>query len=155
MVPLEGERTPVPLLTSIFDEKQPRVSPDMKWLAYVSNESGRYEVYVRSLAPNGGRVPVSAEGGGEPLWGPDSHHLYYRVADKVIEATITTAPSLGVATRKTLFGGPFATDIFHPDYDIAPDGKSFVMVKPAQDRRRLVLVTNWARELQRRIGNAK
>jgi serine/threonine protein kinase/Tol biopolymer transport system component len=155
MVPLEGEQTPVPLLTSIFDEKQPRVSPDMKWLAYVSNESGRYEVYVRSLAPNGGRVPVSAEGGGEPLWGPDSHHLYYRVADKVIEATITTAPSLGVATRKTLFGGPFATDIFHPDYDIAPDGKSFVMVKPAQDRRRLVLVTNWARELRRRMANTK
>ncbi len=155
MVPLEGDHKPVPLLTSIYDEKEPRVSPDMKWLAYVSNESGRYEVYVRSLAPSGGRVPVSTEGGGEPLWGPDSRHLYYRVADKLIEATLTTTPALGVATRKGLFGGPFATDIFHPDYDIAPDGKSFVMVKPAQDRRRLVLVTNWARELQRRMANTK
>ncbi len=155
MVPLEGDRTPVPLLTSSYDEKQPRVSPDMKWLAYMSNESGRYEVYVRSLAPNGGRMPVSTEGGGEPLWGPDSRHLYYRVADKVIEATLSTTPALGVATRRDLFSGPFAADVYHPDYDIAPDGKSFVMVKPAQDRRRLVLVTNWARELRRRMGSTR
>ena len=152
---LAGDSTPVPLLTSINDEKEPRPSPDSRWLAYVSNESGREEVYVRSMTPGGGRVPVSAEGGGEPLWAPQGLTLYYRFGNEVIEATLATTPSLRVTGRRVLFSGPYASDIFHPNYDVAPDGKSFLMVRPVDQSRGLVMVVNWAGELRRRIGGVE
>ena len=152
---LTGDSTPVPLLVSINDEKEPRPSPDSRWLAYVSNESGREEVYVRSMTPGGGRVPVSAEGGGEPLWAPQGLTLYYRFGNEVIEATLATTPSLRVTGRRVLFSGPYASDIFHPNYDVAPDGKSFLMVRPVDQSRGLVMVVNWAGELRRRIGGVE
>ena len=156
MVPLTGDRKPVPLLNSVNDEKEPRVSPDSRWLAYISNESGREEVYVRALLGTG-RVPVSAGGGGEPLWSPDGKQLYYRVGDRLMEATIATTPTLSVTGRRVVFAGPYASDIFHPNYDVAPDGKSFVMVRPPAGTLRVVMVVNWVRELQRRTtdGRAK
>jgi serine/threonine-protein kinase len=154
MVPVIGERTPIPLLATASNEKEPRVSPDSKWLAYLSNESGREEVYLRQLAAGSGRVQVSAGGGGEPLWAPDGRRLFYRVADKLMEATLSFTPSLAVTGRRIVFSGPYATDMWHPNYDVSPDGKSFVMVRPAGESRRLVLVLNWARELQA-LRNAK
>ncbi len=153
--PLIGDSTPVPLLTGPSDEKEPRASPDSRWLAYVSNESGREEVYVKALAPGGGRVPVSAGSGGEPLWAPDGLRLFYRAGDQVVEATIATAPSLRVTGRRVLFTGPYGTDVFHPNYDVAPDGRSFLMVRPVDQSRGLVMVINWARELRRRIGGVR
>ncbi len=152
LVPLTGQRTRVPILVNINDDKEPRVSPDSKWLAYVSNESGREEVYVRALSGTGGRVPVSAGGGGEPLWSRDGRRLFYRTGAKLMAATIATAPSLTVTTRETLFEGPFATDIYHPNYDVAPDGQSFVMIRPVEENRQLVMVVNWIQELRQRIG---
>ena len=153
--PLSGDTTPVGLLTSVHDEKQPRPSPDSRWLAYVSNESGREEVYVRSLAPGGGRVPVSANGGGEPLWAPRAFTLFYREGERIIEATLAQAPSLRVVSRRVLFAGPYASDVFHPNWDISPDGKSFLMVRPVDLSRGFVLVVNWAAELRRRAGSGQ
>ena len=150
LLPLTGERKPVPLLTSIDDDKQPRVSPDSKWLAYVSNQSGREEVYVRPLTGGGARVSVSTGGGGEPLWAPDGKRLYYRAGARLMAARIATSPSFAVTGRDTLFEGPFTTDPYHPNYDVAPDGKSFVMVRPVEENRRLVMVVNWIQELRQR-----
>ena len=135
LVPLNGERKRIPVLVSINDDKQPRISPDGRWLAYVSNESGRGEVYVRALSGGGGRVPVSSGGGGEPLWSPDGTRLFYRDDAKLIAATIATAPSLAVTARETLFEGPYATDPYHPNYAVAPDGRSFVMIRPVEENR--------------------
>jgi Tol biopolymer transport system component len=153
--PLVGDTTPVPLLVGPHDEKMPRASPDSRWLAYISNESGREEVYIRSMTPGGGRVPVSAGGGGEPLWAARGLTLYYRVGSEVVEATIATTPSLRVSGRRVLFSGPYATDIFHPNYDVARDGKSFLMVRPVDQSRGLVIVVNWARELRGRTGGTQ
>ena len=155
MVPLTGERTPVPLLTRVDDDKQPRVSPDGKWLAYVSNETGREEVYVRPLVSGGARVAVSTGGGGEPLWSPDGRRLFYRAGARLMVAHFATAPSLVVTARDTLFEGPYTTDPFHPNYDVAPDGKSFVMVRPVEANRQLVMVVNWIQELRRRTGGGR
>jgi serine/threonine-protein kinase len=152
---LSGDSTPVVILNSANDEKQPRPSPDSRWLAYVSNESGREEVYVKALAPGGGRVRVSVGGGGEPLWTPSGMRLVYRTGDQVVEATIATAPSLRVTGRRVLFSGPYGTDVFHPNYDVAPDGRSFLMVQPVDQSRGLMMVVNWVRELKARMGGAK
>jgi eukaryotic-like serine/threonine-protein kinase len=152
--PVTGERKPVPVLANINDDKQPRVSPDSKWLAYVSNESGREEVYVRALAGGGGRVPVSTGGGGEPLWSRDGRRVHYRIGDKVMAATIAGSQTPTVTGRETLFEGPYATDLYHPNYDVAPDG-SFVMVRPVEENRHLVMVVNWIQELRQRTRSGK
>jgi serine/threonine-protein kinase len=154
LLPLGGTQKPVPLLVNINDDKEPRVSPDSKWLAYVSNETGREEVYLRSLSGTGGRVPVSVGGGGEPLWSRDGKKLYYRTGAKLIAATVATAPSLAVTTREVLFEGPYATDVYHPNYDVAPGG-GFVMVRPVEEGRQLVVAVNWSQELRQRIGGSK
>jgi hypothetical protein len=154
-LPLEGEQTPVPLLTSIDDDKEPRVSPDNRWLAFVSNHSGREEVYVRPLSGAGPRVAISTGGGGEPLWAPDGTRLYYRSGLWLLAARVVTTPTFAVLARDTLFEGPFTTDPFHPNYDVAPDGKSFVMVRPIEQDRQLIMVVNWAEELRQRTRGAK
>ena len=142
---------PVPLLNSAADELMPRASPDGKWLAYVSDESGQYEVYLRPLAAGAGRIPVSTGGGIEPLWSPDGRTIYYRNGTRMVAAAVTT-PALAVTGRRVLFDAPFDADPFHPNYDVSGDGKSFVMLKSADDDRQLVVVQNWARELQARTA---
>jgi eukaryotic-like serine/threonine-protein kinase len=154
-LPLAGERTPVPLLTSIDDDKQPRVSPDGRWLAYVSNQSGREEVYVRPLTGAGARVAVSTGGGGEPLWARDGTHLYYRAGGWLLAARVVTSPSFAVLGRDTLFDAPYTSDLFHANYDVAPDGKSFVMIRPVEQERQLIMVVNWIEELRQRTKGAK
>jgi serine/threonine-protein kinase len=155
LLPLGGDRKPVPLLTSIDDDKQPRVSPDSKWLAYVSDHSGREEVYVRPLTGEGARVAISSGGGGEPLWAPDGNRLYYRAGARMIAVHVTTSPTFAVTTRDTLFEGPYTTEPYHPNYDVTPDGKGFVMVRPVEKNRQLVMVVNWIQELRQRVGGGK
>ncbi|MEP7327098.1 MAG: hypothetical protein ABI836_14200, partial [Gemmatimonadota bacterium] len=151
LMPLTGDRKPVPLIANINDDKEPRVSPDSRWLAYVSNESGREEVYLRTLSGGGGRIPVSVGGGGEPLWSRDGKRLYYRSGARLMAATIATSPSLAVTSRELLFEGPFATDPYHPNYDVTPDG-TFIMIRPVEENRQLVMVVNWIQELRQRTG---
>jgi eukaryotic-like serine/threonine-protein kinase len=105
LLPLAGERKRVPVLVGINDDKQPRISPDSKWLAYVSNESGREEVYLRALSGAGGRVPVSAGGGGEPVWSRDGTRLFYRADARLIMATIATLPTLAVTRARHALRG--------------------------------------------------
>jgi serine/threonine-protein kinase len=155
LLPLNGERKPQTLLGSADDDKHPRLSPDSKWLAYTSNESGREEVYLRALTGGGGRVPVSTGGGAEPLWSPDGRRIYYRSGAALMAATVVTSPALAVTGREKLFEGPYTTDPFHPNYDVAPDGKSFVMLRPVEGNRQLVMVLNWVQELRRRTGGGK
>ena len=150
-LPLAGQRTAVPFLVNPNDDRQPRVSPDSRWVAYMSNETGREEVYVRSLS-GGGRVPVSTGGGGEPLWSRDGKRIFYRTEGRLIAATVSTSPSLAVTARDSVLAGPFAADLFHPNYDVAPDGRSFVMIRPVEADRHVVLVVNWLEELRRRTG---
>ena len=153
--PRVGVRTPVPVVVGPSDDKQPRVSPDGKSLAYVSDESGREEVYVRPMAAGGGRVAVSSGGGGEPLWSRDGRRLYYRAGSKLMVAGIVMGAQPAVGARTMLFDGPFETDQFHPNYDVFPDGSGFVMVRTNEESRRLVLVINWAAELRQRLGGGK
>ena len=155
LLPLTGERKPVPLLTGPTDDKMPRISPDSKWLAYVSDESGAEEVYGRLLSGPGGRVAVSAGGGMEPVWSRDGKRLFYRNGTRMMSATIATIPALSVTARQMLFDAPFASDPYHPNFDVAPDGKSFLMIRPMYEDRQMVMVVNWAEELRKRVGGKK
>jgi serine/threonine-protein kinase len=152
--PLDGGKS-IPVLNGINDDKQPRISPDGKWLAYVSNESGREEVYVRALSGGGGRVPVSTGGGGEPLWAENGRRLFYRSQSRVMAATIATQPSLQVTGRELVFEGQFASDLWHPNYDVTGDGQTFIMVRPVEENRQLVMVVNWIEELRRRTRGGR
>ena len=151
-LPLTGERVPVPILTGINDDKHPRVSPDGKLLAYTSNETGREEVYLRAVSGRAARVRVSTGGGGEPLWSPDGRRIYYRAGSDLMAASVAASPALAITGRDRLFEGRFATSLWHPDYDVAPDGKSFVMLRPVEENRQLVMVVNWIQELRRRTA---
>ena len=154
-LPLAGERVPVPILTGVNDDKHPRVSPDGRLLAYTSNETGREEVYLRALSGRAARVRVSTGGGGAPLWSPDGRQLYYRTGAAMMAANVAASPALAVSGRDTLFTGRFTTSPWHQNYDVAPDGKSFVMLRPVEEHRQLVMVLNWIEELRRRTARKR
>ncbi len=120
-----------------------RYSPDGRWIAYTSDESGRMEIYIRASTPGGGRVPVSVNGGRRPVWSRDGRRLYYWEEQRMVEAVVSTVPSPRVVSRTTLFSGPYADD-----YDIAADGR-FLMIEAERSGVSLVAVPGWRKELRR------
>ena len=158
-VRLGGDSTPVPLVASAFSEFHPAVSPDGKWLAFTSNESGNNEVYVRPFPDTrGGRWQVSNGGGLEPAWAPQGRELYYVSPNgHLMAAEVRTNPTFSVAGTSTLFDvSGFFTDLFHQAYAVEPSGRSFLVFAPrrqAVERRSppVVWVDGWFRDLEARL----
>ncbi len=119
-------------------------SPDGRWIAYNSDESGQVEVYVRPFADSGGRVQISTGGGVHPVWSPDGDHVYYWQASRLISATLARAPSLHVVSREQLFEGRY-----RPEFDISHDGTRFLMIESQSSGLKLVVIPNWGTELRR------
>ena len=158
-----GEPEAFPVVETPAHEQGPALSPDARWIAYVSNESGRNEIYVRYCPRCAGdeaasgeestrRWQLSTDGGGEPAWAPDGRSLYYRRGGRMIEVPFLDAEGAprGGASR-ILFEGPYvADDSGNQNYDVAPDGR-FLLVKslgdPGPPRVRVVL--DWFEELRR------
>jgi Tol biopolymer transport system component len=141
---LDAKAPLTPLAAGPFQERSPAVSPDGRYLAFASDESGRDEVYVQPLKGTG-RVPVSAGGGSEPRWAPTGKEIYYWSRDTLYAAPVVTSPTLAIGSRRFVLTGHYAREPFHANYDVAPDGKSFVLVRPVQSRdaRGLYVVLNW------------
>ena len=141
----DGTRTATPVVATRFPERHPRVSPDGRWLAYVSRENERWEVYVRSLAGRPQRRQVSVDGAlsWAIAWSPDGRRLYYRGRDRgVWMAEVTTTPALVVGRPVRLF----SADEYDESLDLAPDGKRFAMVRESpQPRQQIQLVVNGLR----------
>jgi Tol biopolymer transport system component len=158
-VPLDGTGAPAgpgrPVVSSAFLTAAPRVSPDGRWLAYISDETGKAEVYVRAFPGPGPRAQVSSGGGGEPQWSRDGGAVYYRNGRALLAARLTTTPSLAVAGRDTLFTGGYLGDVTHPNYDVAPDGRGFLMLQAAADESETLVVHGWAHELRARLGGRR
>jgi eukaryotic-like serine/threonine-protein kinase len=163
LLPLVGDRRPQPLLQTPYDELNAEPSPDGRWLAYESNESGPYEIYVRPF-PNvtAGRWQVSTSGGTRPLWARNGHELFYESMGALMRVPVTTGSTFAAGTPSRLFDAPY---FFGPlvvgrgrTYDVSPDGRRFLMIKegsaatdePAPSAR-LVLVQHWFEELKRRV----
>ena len=154
---LEGADEPRPFLVTRDTEAQPDLSPDGRWIAYVSDESGRLEVYARPLPGPGAKVQISAEGGKEPAWSRDGREIFFRNGDRMMSAPVKTGMELQVGRPTTLFSVPGLLTLPFLEfrqYDAAPDGQSFVMlqVPPAPPTEAPVLVSNWFTELERKTA---
>jgi len=157
-----GGRGPIePLVASPFREAYPVPSPDQRWLAFVSDQSGRNEVYVQPLSGEGDQVQISQEGGAEPVWGPDGHEIFFRgttgEADaELMVATLRTTPVFSVLNRRALFSvAEMVGSAPHANYDISPDGRTFAMVRRSAANR-IVVIQNLPELLRRlRIAGAE
>jgi serine/threonine-protein kinase len=121
---------PVRFLGTQFREGTAKFSPDGRFVAYVSDESGREEVYVRSFSGAGARVQVSASGGGQPVWSRDGRSLVFRGDGGVQEAAFRSTPEPAAESPRVLFADRFASPQAgtHTGYDVFPDGR-FLMVE--------------------------
>jgi hypothetical protein len=159
---LETRETKV-ILATPFGEAFPSISPDGHWLAYASNESGGYAVYVRPFPTGKGKWQVSDVGGAHPQWSHDGSELFWRTDEGIMVADVETgAGTFRAGKVRQLFSGPFqggplgvAIGGFQfGDYDVAPDGERFVMFPDSQkagrgDHAHITLVTRWFDELER------
>jgi Tol biopolymer transport system component len=151
-VPLTGEKTVSVLVTSPYTESLPRLSPDGKWLAYQSNETDRFEIYVRPFPGTGARVQVSDGGGTEPIWGKDGRSLYYRgPVGEVVKVMVTTGNDFSIGKREVALTGDYLTDSSHPNWDVAPNG-NFLLLKRAGAESQTIVVHNWVRELREKTA---
>jgi eukaryotic-like serine/threonine-protein kinase len=151
----EDKGKPRPFLQTTFREGAPVFSPDGRWLAYVSDESGRNEIYVRPFPGPGEKWTISSEGGNEPIWPSGSKQLFYRGPDAMMAVDVTTSPTFSAGSPRRVFDDKYdRSNAFWPNYDVTSDGKRFLMVKtssrtpaPAQ----ISVVLNWFEELKRRV----
>jgi serine/threonine protein kinase/Tol biopolymer transport system component len=132
LLPLDRDRAARPLIASPSDESAPRFSPDGRSLAYVSNETGRNEVYVRSVTDSSRTRPVSTDGGAEPVWARDGSELFYRTGTKMMAASVAAGAEMRIGTPRALFDGEFEKGtIDAANYDVTADQR-FVMVQAAE-----------------------
>ncbi len=148
-----GDTALTPLVSGPADEFAPAVSPDGRWFAYVSNESGRGEVFVRLLEdPGAGRTQVSLNGGEEPRWAPSGKELFYRTrAGEMMAAEVTLGATFTAQPPRVLFSMPnAATDNYHHAYAVGRDGRFLMIDQGVSDNGGLVMVFNWLEELKGR-----
>ena len=154
-----SDRKAQPFIRTPFNEAAPRFSPDGRWLAYISNESGRYEIYVQAYPGPGGKYQISTEGGTEPAWNPKGRELFYRSGDKMMAVDIATQPGFTAGKPRILFQGPYEVAPVEIDnYDVSPDGQRFLMLKPAEQAQSLTqinVVLNWFEELKQKVPTGK
>ena len=133
-LPLEGDRKLIPLLTTEFSERQPRLSPDGRWLAYVSDESGRFEVYVRRFPVTEEKWQVSTRGGIWPYWKGDGKEIYYVGLDAILMAApVSAGQTFSVGPPESLFQTRLRVWTVARQYAASRDGQRFLMIYPTQD----------------------
>ncbi len=152
---VDSGSTPRPYLKTRADEFAPDVAPDGNWVAYTSDESGRFEVYVRSFPEPAGKVQVSLTGGTEPRWSRDGRELFYRNGDQMMVARVSSQPAFTVLQRAELFRGSFPSNPYFAQYDVAPDGQHFLVTQGPQDSRDLIVVLNWFDQLRGKKAGAR
>jgi hypothetical protein len=151
LLSLEGNRTARPWLETPAGEWAGRLSPDGRWMAYNSNESGATEVYVQAFPGPGGKWLVSQGGGGNPIWSRDGRQLFYRRGDQVLQVDVETSPVFTLGKPTVLFSGRYR--MTGRDFDVSPDGTRFVMMRNNDPRTtsRLNVSLNWWRSLDTRL----
>jgi serine/threonine-protein kinase len=142
------DTVPRMLLNGPYDEKAPALSPDGRWLAYVSNESGRDEVYVRPFPDvDGGKWQVSRNGGNEPLWAHSGRELFYRrFRSALVAVSVSSGAAFDLLGERALFPDTYEFDLQDRRYDVTPDDRRFVFIRAVVNdstaERHLTLVEN-------------
>ena len=126
-------------------------SPDGKAIAYASNESGLFQVYVSPYPGLDRKLPVSTEAGTHPKWNPNGRELFYRNGDKMMVVDVRTSPDLTLSEPRVLFEHRYAFGSAQTvaNYDVSPDGQRFLMVKDDSASGKINIVVNWFEELRR------
>jgi hypothetical protein len=155
MVPLTGDHTPVPVTSTPFAEIDGRVSPDGQWLAYVSNEAGPYDVYVRPFPSGTGKWPISSGGGLEPVWRRDGRELFYLAADRwLMSVEVDTAGAFRASPPARLFQTQLSnvlnTTYTRNQYAASGDGQRFLLCEPDGRPARITVIVNWTARLGHR-----
>ena len=154
MSPGAGARKPEPVLKTEFNETQPQFSPDGTWLAYISDETGRYEVYIQGFPEKRGKWKISTDGGAQPRWRRDGKELYYLAADArlmAVEMKIAgRAPEAGFP--KPLFDAPQRGNDTTSHFDVTSDGQRYLIRAPSGESRSspVTVVVNWTAGLKKR-----
>ena len=154
ILPMEGDLELQPFIASTNFECCARFSPDGRWIAYVSNETGVNQVYVSPVQEPHVKWLVSGEEGGEgPVWDPDGTGLFYRSSNRMMAVSVLTGPSFSTGKPSVLFEGSYATNSRMPGtqfYDVSTDGKRFLMIHE-DEINQLNVITNWFEELKRLV----
>ncbi len=146
------DQPPQPWLKARFRAMGAAFSRDGKYIAYVSDESGQYEIYVRPASGEGAKWQISSEGGEEPLWSKDGRELFYRTGPKWMAAEVTIEPQFKASTPRMLFEGPYL-NVPGVSYDVAADGR-FLMLEENYKQpttTQLQVILNWSEEVKRRV----
>ncbi len=151
---VEGERTTEPLLQTQANVSRPAISPDGRWMAYRSEETGRFEVYVGPF-PNveDGKWQISRDGGESPVWGPNGRELFYRSLNgqSMMAVRVETEPTFAAGSPEVLFTGSYYFGAGR-NYDLSPDGQRFLMIKEEEvGGAQINVVLNWFEELKRLV----
>jgi len=147
-----------PFVASDFDETSPALSPDGRWIAYVSAAGGQRNVYVRRFPEGDSQWRVSPDGGTGPVWARSGQELFYvNGADSMVVVDVSPGEGFEFGEERGLFPtASYRTDVFHQAYDVTEDGQRFVMIRinrtdpPIED---LIVVENFFVELRQRVPN--
>ena len=153
---LDGSGKVQPFLQSSFNLSSPRFSPDGRWVAYMTDESGRREVCVQPFPGPGGKWMISTNGGEAPRWAPNGREIFYFEGDELMSVDVETRPAFKAGTPHALFSA--AGYVGYGNYDVAPDGQHFLMIKQedvSANPRELNVILNWSEELERRVPQEK
>jgi serine/threonine protein kinase/Tol biopolymer transport system component len=156
--PLAAPKEAKPFLATPFYESDGAFSPDARWVAYQSDESGKSEIYVRDFPGGGNRFQVSIDGGSEPVWAKNGKELFYRAGKKLVSLPVKLGADFVPGPPKVLFQGDFAEGDQVPAYDVSPDGQRFYFVQQdpkTQELERISLILNWSEEVKRLAPGAK
>jgi len=152
VLPLEGDHTPRSYVRSKFVELRARFSPNGRWVAYQTNESGRPEVYVQAFPGPGGKWQISTAGGGEPQWGPDGKELFYLAQGRIMRVAVQTGASFEAGIPELAFGATLRPITTNNRYLLSRDGRRFLLLSSLlQDSTPpTTVVLNWTAELDAR-----
>lgn len=152
VLPLDGSGKAYPLLASQFGESLAHFSPDGRWIAYTSTESGRPEVYVQNFPPTGGKWQVSTGGGAQPHWRRDGNELFYIASDrKLMAVSVKLGASFELGTPLPLFQTRVSSYTSPNRYDVSPDGQRFLVNSSVQEQSSapMIVILNWAAGLKK------